>query len=253
LCTQYREGQVEAAAVDVELVAEVAPGHRRALDVPAGTAAAPRRGPVGVGRLVGLEAFPEGEVTVVALVRLAAVVGRPHLVRVPAGQRAVLGVGGDVEVDVAVAGPGRVRTTARDQLADELVHLRDVPGGQRLVRRRQHVQRAVVGVQDQLVLERDGPERPLLRGRLVQDLVVHIRDVADERHVVAGVQQPAAQDVVGDAGAQVTDVRDGLHRQATQVDADLTGRHRDEVPDGSGRGVMEAQRHRTRVPTSRSG
>ena len=65
----------------------------------------------------------------------------------------------------------------------------------------------------------------------------------------AEVQQPAAQHVVVDGGAQVPDVRYRLHGEAAQVDADLTGRHRDEVPDGSGRGVMQAERHRTRVPT----
>src|SRR5699024_1848249 len=40
-----REAQVEAAAVDVERGAEVAPGHRGALEVPAWAAAAVRGGP----------------------------------------------------------------------------------------------------------------------------------------------------------------------------------------------------------------
>src|SRR6185312_9576105 len=52
--------QVRAAAVDVEVHAEYLLGHRGALDVPAGPAAAPRRGPVGV--LTLLVRLPQREV-----------------------------------------------------------------------------------------------------------------------------------------------------------------------------------------------
>src|SRR4029077_15211412 len=48
------EDQVGAAAVDVERLAEIAVRHRRALDVPAGAARAPRAGPRRLARLWGL-------------------------------------------------------------------------------------------------------------------------------------------------------------------------------------------------------
>src|SRR5690606_12808645 len=97
------EDQVEPAAVDVELVAEVAAGHGGALDVPAGPARAPRAGPGGVGRLLRLGGLPQREVARVALAARVGVVGRLHVVRALPGQAAVLGVGGDVEVDVTGA------------------------------------------------------------------------------------------------------------------------------------------------------
>ncbi len=55
----------------------------------------------------GFDALPEGEVARVALAALRGVAGRLHGVGVLAGERAVLRVGGDVEVDVtgAVARP----------------------------------------------------------------------------------------------------------------------------------------------------
>src|SRR5207249_1049957 len=51
--------QIDAAAVDVELGAQVAPRHGRALDVPARAARAPRRRP---RRLTGLGRLPQREV-----------------------------------------------------------------------------------------------------------------------------------------------------------------------------------------------
>ena len=53
-----REDQILAAAVNVKRVAEVAPTHRRALDMPARTPASPWRLPC---RLARLRSFPKGE------------------------------------------------------------------------------------------------------------------------------------------------------------------------------------------------
>src|SRR5690606_9329182 len=62
-----REDQVDAAAVDVERRPQILGGHRRALQVPAGAAGAPRGRP---GGLAGLLALPQREVARVALARL---------------------------------------------------------------------------------------------------------------------------------------------------------------------------------------
>ncbi len=61
-----RENQVGTAPMDVEILAEIAPGHRRALDMPAGAAAAPGARPAGQVRRAG---FPEHEITRLPLVR----------------------------------------------------------------------------------------------------------------------------------------------------------------------------------------
>src|SRR5688500_4249814 len=59
-----RELEVESAAMDVEMIAELLRRHRGALDVPAGSSFAPRRRPRG---FAGLRGLPQHEVERVAL------------------------------------------------------------------------------------------------------------------------------------------------------------------------------------------
>ena len=78
-----REDVVDATGVQVESIAQVAPRHRRAFEVPAGIALAPARGrPLQGPSLAG--ALPQGEVRRVALVRfhVAAVTGAQVVERV---------------------------------------------------------------------------------------------------------------------------------------------------------------------------
>ncbi len=90
-----REDEVAAAAVDVEGQAELHLRHRRALDVPAGAALAPRARPVRLARLGGL---PEREVERVALAVVVVDARlRLHLVDVAAGQLAVRGEAADAK------------------------------------------------------------------------------------------------------------------------------------------------------------
>ena len=157
-----------------------------------------------------------------------------------AGQFAVGRPRVDVEVDVAGAVLRDVRVAALDQERDQLVHLGDVAGRPGLIGRGQHTQRVVDADERALVRVRDRPERRPGLDRLRQHLVIDVGDVADEGDLVAAVQQPAPQHVVVDAGAQVTDVRPGLDGEATQVDTGFSGHAGDEVPNRSGRGVIDA-------------
>ena len=112
-----REDEVEPAAVDLERRPEVLLGHRRALDVPTGSTAPPRRVPPRV--LVLLVPLPEREVARALLQRgLLFLLGRiAHGVFVePAREQAVVGKAVDTEVDVAA---GRVREVELDQLLDQ--------------------------------------------------------------------------------------------------------------------------------------
>src|SRR5690606_28226199 len=131
------EAQVHAAAVDVEVVAEVLAGHGRALDVPTGTAAAPRRGPGRSARLGGrLPSLPQGEVAGVALAARVRVGRGLHVLDLLPGQGAVVGERAHVEVDVAGAVLGRIGVAPLDEGLDELDHLGDVTGRRGLVGRR---------------------------------------------------------------------------------------------------------------------
>ena len=151
-----REDEVDAAAVDVELRAQVERGHRRALQVPARPSPAPRRRPRRLARLGGL---PQREVAGIALAEGLGL-ALHDVVEPLAGQRAVAGEGPHVEVDVAARGVG---VPGVDQPLHELDHLRDVPGRPRLDRRRQAAQR-VVG-REEFALVGRGPLPPRPAGR----------------------------------------------------------------------------------------
>src|SRR5215211_8919842 len=93
-----REDEVEAAAVDLELGAEVLLGHHGALDVPARPATAPGRVPPGV--LPRLVRLPEREVAGVLFERVGLLLF--DLVEALVRQPAVVGEPGDAEIDVAL-------------------------------------------------------------------------------------------------------------------------------------------------------
>ena len=213
------------AAPEVEL------GHRRAFEVPARTAAAPRRRPRRLARLLGL---PQREVA-----RDRACLrprSRPGARRRACARTALpySRVAADVEVDVPARG---VRVAVVDEALHHLDHLRDVAGGPRLDGRRQHAQ--LVDRPSEGPLERRGPlpPRPARLGGLVQDLVFDVRDVADERDVVVVGEQPAPQHVECDAAAYVADMGVALHRGATQVHRCVSRGQRNEVTQGPRLGV----------------
>ena len=248
-----REAQVDAAAVDVEGVAEVLVGHRGALDVPARTTRAPRGRPGGGLRLGGLlPALPEREVARVALAARVGVRGGLHVVDLLPRQLAVRRPRQHVEVDVTGAVGGRIGVAPLDQRGDQLDHLRDVPRRGRLVRRSRDVERGVRLVE--LVAHLVGEVVPgtTLLGGLRQDLVVDVGGVADERDVVPGHPQPALQDVEVHARADVADVRLRLHREPAQVDARLPLLEGNEVTDSAGRCVIELEGHAAIVVAARS-
>lgn len=236
-----REDQVQAAAVDVEDGAQVLVRHRRALQVPAGAAAAPRGLPAG---LAGLGRLPHGEVAGVPLAGLAVAGGLEQVVQLLVGQAQVLRERLHVEVDVAV---GLVGVAALDEAAHHLDHLGDMAGRARFVRRRQATEDGVAVVERALVLVPDRPPGAALVGRLGDDLVVDVGDVADERDLVAAVGEPAAHDVEVQARADVPDMRCGLHGGTTQVDRDTTRLERGEVTNLPGTGVVQANSHESRV------
>jgi hypothetical protein len=237
-----REAQVQPSAVDVELGPEVALGHRRALQVPAGAAAAPRRRPRRGPRLALLVRLPQREVARVALARgVDDVVGRLEVPQLLPGQRAVLGEGTDVEVDVAVDGVG-VATV--DQPLHELHHVRHVAGRARLVRGRPDAEDVVGPGAGALVLVRPRPPRHAVLGSLGEDLVVDVGDVAHQRHAEAVAPlQPPAQHVEDERGTDVPDVRRPLDGEPADVHGGLSRTQGREVAHGAGGRVVQAEAH----------
>ncbi len=242
---------VDAAAVDVELLAEVLQRHGAALDVPARVAPAPRRVPEhGLVPELGPRE-PQHEVVGVAL---ALVHGdaRPGAQVLPVEQRepAVAGELRDVEAEIA---PGLVGVPARLETADEVDHVGDVFGGPA-----DHVGHAAPE-QAEVAEERpreevgDLPDRaPLLTGALLHLVLAVVRvvgevtDVGHVHHVTdrgAGVLERAAQDVLEDVGAEVPDVGVVVHGGAAAVHADLARFQRHERLDPPPHGVVQPHLH----------
>ena len=238
-----RETQVDATAVDVELLPQVAPGHGRALQVPAGAPATPRGIPRRRVRLGGFGSLPQGEIAPVTLasfgggVNLVFVLGGEHVLQILVRERAVVPQRMHVEIDVPVA--VRVGVAAFHQTLHEGDLVGDMRSGARFKSRRQQPQ-DVVGLSE-FALEpgRPGPPRHPGLGGLVQDLVVNVGDVANVDNVQAFTAQPTDQGVVGHGGTQVPNVGAALHGGATQVDAHLPFVHRPEGLELAAGGVIQ--------------
>ena len=168
--------------MDVETFAEMRLAHRRAFDMPARPAAAPRAVPAGHIRSRRLPQHKIGGIVLVGR-HLDARAG-DHLVAAAAGEPPVTGVGGDREQHVAF---GDIGVAAGDQALDHRDHLRDMLGRPRLDIGRQAAQcgHVVVKRGDGAFGQR-GDRLAILAGG-VDDLVVDIGDVADIADVVLAV------------------------------------------------------------------
>ncbi len=125
--------EVEAAAMDVEGVAQVLRRHRGALEMPARASCAPRRAPCRGLRLTLLVPLPQGEVPRVALAARIGIRSVLHLVHALPGQLAVGRPGADVEVHVSRSVLCGIGVACVDQPLDQSMHLGDVPRGAGLV------------------------------------------------------------------------------------------------------------------------
>ena len=228
-----REGQVQAARVNVDRGAEVLVDHGRALDVPARTALAPGRLP---GRLARLGRLPDGKVHRV-LLELADRDARAGLqvLKGLVGQLAVLGEGLGAEIDVAVLGNVGVALVNEglDDVDDGVHGL----GGARV-----HgcgLDAQALGV-DKVLLDiavGDDVVGDALLVCLADDLVVNIGEVLHEGHLVAAVLEIAAQQVKHDERAGVADVEIVVHGRAARIHLDLARRDRHKLLFLSGQRV----------------
>jgi len=234
-----RELQVDAAGVDVDGGAQVRLGHRRALDVPARTAAAPGRVPA--GQVVGGR-LPQHEVAGIALVRrhFDTRAGQ-HVVRVAARELAVAGEAGHREQHVAFRGIGMA---VGDQALDHRDDLRDVLGCLRLDvgrelaidTQRGHVLAVGGGV---LVGDRGDRGAEFLRRRV--DLVVHVGDVARVAQAAETAAQQRSQHPEHDRPARVADMHVVVDRGPAHIHGRAGGIERRERLDPARQGVVEVQ------------
>jgi len=219
------ETQVDAAAVQVQGLAEVMDAHGAAFDMPAGAALAPGAGPAVVA-VLGLGGFPEREVgdafavVFVGVVGLASAVGGLRLERltVEMGEFAVVRLAGDAEVDGAV--PPQVGVAVCHEVFDHGDHLGDVGGGAGLLVRGEHVERRAVGVKALRPALGEGHEGLAGFAGLADGLVVHVGDVAHMPDLVPRCLENAPEDILEQEGAEVPDVRRAIDSRPAAVAAD---------------------------------
>ncbi len=218
LVLMVREHQVHAAAVDVEGAPEMFLAHGRTLEMPARPATAPGAFPARLGVRRGL---PEHEIRRIALVgRDLDPCAGDHLVAVATRELAVVVHGGDMEQDMTFGGVG---VLARDQRLHERDHLGDVVGRAGL-----HVRRRAAhggGCRVELL---GRPRRQRIDGLAVlrcpvDDLVVHVGDVADVGDVVRAicVAQQAREHVEHDQRAGIADMDVVIDRRPAHIHAHI--------------------------------
>ena len=221
LALVVREHQVHAAAVDVELLAQVLLPHHRALQVPAREPFAPRGRPA--HDMLRLRLLPEGEIIGGPLVGLSVEgPGAFHRgLQRPSGEDAIPVIPVvflHVEIDGAVGLVGIARV---QNGLDGLDLLDDVAGGARFDGRRLHVQEA----HGLVIALRVGLDHlhglQLLQTGLLCNLVLafvgivlemaHVGDVPHITDLVAEMLQETEQDVVGHA-------RTGMAQMGVAID-----------------------------------
>ena len=205
--------------MDLEDRAEVLVRHHRALDVPARSPRPPGRVPRRV--LPVLRPLPEREVPRIFLQRVRLLVH--HLVRPLARELTVGRRTRDPEVDVAFDG---VREIAGDEGLDRVHDLRDSLGCKRL---------DIGSSQAEIARILDVPrsrvpcELGAAARRGIVDLVVDVRDVLDERHVVSRQLEPAPQPHREHERARVADVDSLVDGRPAEVHANRPGCRRELV------------------------
>ncbi|OSX69113.1 hypothetical protein BU14_1844s0001 [Porphyra umbilicalis] len=243
------ELEVDAARVDVNVAAQLGRRHRRALNVPAGAAGAPGGLPK---RLPGARRLPQGPVRRRLFFRPAR--GRRRVggggrrriaVRVrrrrrqaveaalPLGQargvarraRLEFGIvvarppkGVDVKVDRAARGVGHPPPDNALNVGNDVGHVLADAGDQV---GRAHAERAHVVKEGRLVAAGEVRKRLPRLSRPLDNLVVNVRHVHLQRHLVAKVVgEEAAEDVERHVVARMPNVRHVVHGRAARVPAD---------------------------------
>src|SRR5438876_894052 len=231
-----REDEVLAAPMDVERVAEVLDRHGGAFDVPARTSGTPRTRPCWFTRLRGL---PQRKVhrAVLPLIHFDTSAGL-QLVELTLGKPPVGGKLLDLKVDITVDPVGDAFLKKDADEPDDLLHVIGGLGFHRCRADPEPPHIAVVGVD---VQSRNGLPRETQFPGPIDDLVVHVREVLDERDVEASVFQVAADDVEDDGAAGVAEVRIIIDRHPAHVHADLAGHQRLERILPAGQGVEHLQ------------
>jgi len=173
-----------------------------------------------------------------------------QLIQILAGETAVLGKAGNGKQHVAVV--GNISVTFVQQFLHQLDDLAHVGGGARFDVRTLQVQSIEIGMHlgDQALGE--GIAGFMVFGGALDDLIIHVGDVAHEGQVIAQIAKVTCHHVEGDEGAAVTDMTQVVDGDSTHVHAHLSGLQRFEFFFLACEGVVDLQHGITCVRKSES-
>ena len=221
------ESVIDAAAVNIQVLAQVLHGDAGALNVPAGVAHAPGRIPLqGLVLKLGL-GEPEDKVVLVALVAVllhALTDAHSQVFLVEVVKDVVLLQLGGVKVHVAA---GKVGIAGVHQLGDDADIVVNAVGGRLHHVGGLDVQLGAVGeegvgiepgdLHDGLMLPLGALEHLILALVGIGGQVAHVGNVHDPLHVIANVAQVLLQHVLHDVGTQVADMGKVVDSRAAGV------------------------------------
>ena len=218
-----RENEIAAAAVEIKRVAQIMPRHRRALDVPARPPRSPRTVP---RRFSRFRRFPHGKVAGIPflVIHFDPRTGQ-HILHFAPGKFPVIRKRGNIVVHVAGKHIRVAFFNERLHHRNDVVH---VIRHARILVHTPHAERIdYFEIPLDVAVGNHFPRRTF-RIRFVDNLVVHVREILNERHLVADVLQIAANHVPRHRRARVSDMRMVVRRHAADVNLHLPRRHRHE-------------------------
>jgi len=244
-----RKDQIHAPGVDVQgfhpkTGADLVQRHRRALEVPAGPAAAEGRVPRGAHLFVfRRRLLPQGKVPRVLLGVFVARHTRPDPERaaIELREAAIPGKLGDGEIHRAVVAP--VGEIALQEAADERDHRLDVLGGPRVDVRPPDPEVFAILVKGVDVLLDVLAERSTARARRGDRAVVHVGQVHDVEDLVVQRLEIAPQEIFEEKGPKIPDVGEVPYRGPAGVHRHPRGGERREGLDRPRQRVVERERH----------
>ena len=232
-----RKGEVGAAAMNIERIAQAAGGHCRALDVPAGTPLAPGGSPGGFARFGG---FPQHEIQRLTLgfVHFDAGAGAQILDRF-AGKPAVTIEARYRKIDVAVV--ERIGVSVLDQSLNHSDNLADMRSGAGLCVRSQHTECGRIFVHRLNETFGQRSERLTVLVCAVDDLVVDVGNVTDVGDVESGCLQIAVDDIEHHQHPGMSQMAEVVYGHAADIHLNLSRFEGDEVLFFVGEIVIDLQ------------
>ena len=227
------EDVVDAAAVDVDGLAEKSGRHGAALDVPSGTPLSPRALPSD-GSILGDPGLPEGEVGdgfLLVLVARNPLSGALSL-QIDMGELSVIREGCDAEIEGAIL--GLIGVAALHERGDHRNHPGDLLGigGRRIGLRGEEAQGLCI--LEEGLLEGTGVVAEGHAGGMGSPdrLVVDIREVHHAADHEAPLAEMTLEEILEDVGPEVADMGVGVDGRAARVEGEgltLAGAGRDRL------------------------